>query len=313
MRIAGPSFTNSLTTQINSLSALQYQLENEASTGQSIQNPSDNPAGMEQALDLQAENSTTGQYSQNITNLQSQATLVGNALSQLQTIATKVSEIATESTSLSSTSELQANAAQTTQLIQQAVQIMNTKDGDSYIFGGTDGSQPPFTVATDSNGNVTGVTYQGNTSVTENEIGQNSTITVGIPGENNTGSGARGIISDSTSGADFFNDMISLQNNLLSGNTSAITSTVQPALTNDENNIIYQVGANAAVQSRLQVASSAASTQQDALNTDLTNVAGADLTTTLTQLTQAQNAYQIAMQSSSTIMQLQTSLLAYLP
>jgi flagellar hook-associated protein 3 FlgL len=209
---------------------------------------------------------------------------------------------------------LQANASETTQLIQQAVQVMNTKDGNQYLFGGTASGQPPFVAATDANGNVTtGVTYQGNTSVTENEIGQNSTITVDVPGENNSGSGPRGLIGDSRYGADLFNHMISLQNHLLAGDTASINATDQPALTKDEDNLIYQVSSNGAVQSRLEVAAAMASTQQTSLNNSLSNVAGADLTETLTQLSQAQNAYQIALQSSSTIMQLKTSLLSSLP
>jgi flagellar hook-associated protein 3 FlgL len=313
MRVAGTSYTQSMTSQLNLLAARQYQLQNEAATGQSIQAPEDNPAGMEQALGLQAQNSDVSQYASNISTLQNRSTLVSNALQQLKTITDRVNELATESDGLSSSAELQANASETTQLIQQAVQVMNSKDGDQYLFGGTSSGQAPFAATTDANGNVTGVTYQGNSSVTENEIGQNSTVSVDIPGENNTGSGERGLVSDSRYGADLFNHMISLQNDLLSGNTNAITTVDQPALTNDENNIIYQVSNNGAAQARLQVAASAATTQQNALSTSLTNVAGADLTTTLTQLTQAQNAYQIALQSSSTIMQLKTSLLAYLP
>jgi flagellar hook-associated protein 3 FlgL len=313
MRVAGTSYTQSMTSQINLLAARQLRLQNQATTGQSIQAPEDDPAGMAQALGLQADSSAVGQYAQNVTTLQNRSTLVSNTLQQLKTITDRVSELATQSDSLSSPAQLQANASETTQLIQQAVQVMNSKDGDQYLFGGTASGQPPFTAATDTNGNVTGVTYQGNTSVTDNEIGQNSTITVDVPGENNSGSGARGLVSDSRYGADLFNHMISLQNNLLAGNTSAITSTDQPALTKDDDNIIYQISNNGAAQSRLEVAASTASTQQTGLATSLNTVAGADLTQTLTQLTQAQNAYQIALQSSSTILQLKTSLLSYLP
>jgi flagellar hook-associated protein 3 FlgL len=313
MRIAGTSYTQSMTSQINVLAARQFKLQNQATTGQSIQAPEDDPAGMAQALGLQAESSNVAQYAENISTLQNRAALVGNALQQLKTITDRVSELATQSDSLSSPDQLQANASETTQLIQQAVQVMNSKDGDQYLFGGTTSGQPPFVATTDANGNVTGVTYQGNTSITENEIGQNSTVTVDVPGENNSGSGPRGLIGDSRYGADLFNHMISLQNHLLAGDTAAINTTDQPALTKDEDNLIYQVSGNGAVQSRLEVAAAMASTQQTSLTNSLSTVAGADLTQTLTQLSQAQNAYQIALQSSSTIMQLKTSLLSSLP
>lgn len=313
MRIAGTSYTQSMTSQINVLAARQFKLQNQATTGQSIQAPEDDPAGMAQALGLQAESSNVAQYAENISTLQNRSALVGNALQQLKTITDRVSELATQSDSLSSPDQLQANVSETTQLIQQAVQVMNSKDGDQYLFGGTTSGQPPFAATTDANGNVTGVTYQGNTSVTENEIGQNSTVTVDVPGENNSGSGPRGLIGDSRYGADLFNHMISLQNHLLAGDTAAINTTDQPALTKDEDNLIYQVSGNGAVQSRLEVAAAMASTQQTSLTNSLSTVAGADLTQTLTQLSQAQNAYQIALQSSSTIMQLKTSLLSSLP
>jgi len=313
MRVAGTSYSESMTNQINLLAGRQLQLQNQATTGQSVTAPSDDPAAMATALGLQAQNSNVSQYGQNITTLQNRATLVGNALQQLKTITDRVSEIATESDDLSSPSELQANAQETTQLIQQAVQVLNSKDGDQYLFGGTASGQPPFVATTDTNGNVTGVTYQGNTGVTDNEIGQNSTVSVDIPGANTAGSGARGLVTDSRYGADLFTHMISLQNNLVSGNTAAITSTDTQDLSNDSDNIIYQVSNNGAVQTRLEVAASAISTQQTALNSSLNSVAGADLTTTLSQLTQTQNAYQIALQSTSQILQLQTSLLSYLP
>lgn len=314
MRIAGTSYTDSMAAQINLLTGRQYKLQSQATTGQSITAPEDDPAGMAQALGLQADNSATTQYAQNISTLQSHSDLIASALQQLKTISDRVGDLATQSAdSLSTPQELQANATETTQLIQQAVQVMNTKDGDQYIFGGTASSQPPFVATTDANGNVTGVTYQGNSSVTDQEIGQNSTVTVDVPGANTTGSGAPGVITDSRSGADFFNHMISLQNHLLAGDTNSINTVDQPALAKDEDNIINQVSNNGAVQTRLDVAATAASNRQSSLSASLNTVAGANLADTLTKLTQAQNAYEVAMQSSASILQLRSTVLAALP
>jgi flagellar hook-associated protein 3 FlgL len=200
-----------------------------------------------------------------------------------------------------------------TQLIQQAAQLMNTKQGDQYLFGGTASGNPPFNVTTDANANVTAVTYQGNTSVAQKQIAEHTTIAVDVPGENNSGTGARGLISDSRYGADLFNHLISLQNDLQAGNATAVSTKDQPALTNDENNIIYQAATNGAVQSRLDAEASLATARKTSLQQSISNVAGADMTQTLVQLSQTQNAYQAALQTSSSILQLQQSLLAYLP
>src|SRR4051812_47343048 len=117
MRIAGTSYTNSMASQINALAGRQYKLQNQATTGQSITAPEDDPAGMAQALGLQADRSNTAQYSQNIATLQNHSDLIANALQQLKTISDRVSELATESSdTLSTPAELQANAAETTQI-----------------------------------------------------------------------------------------------------------------------------------------------------------------------------------------------------
>jgi flagellar hook-associated protein 3 FlgL len=312
MRIAGTSYTDSMVSHLNLLSAQEYQLQNEASTDQSISAPEDDPAGMAAALNLQAQNSAVTQYAQNITTLQTRTTTAGSALTSLQTLTDRASEIATSADGATSPAALQADATEVTQLIQQAAQLMNSKNGSQYVFGGTDSSQAPFTVSTDANGNVTAVTYSGNTDVTQSQIAANATMSVDVPGENTSGSGARGVVSDSRYGADLFNHLIALQNDLQSGNTSAITSTDAANLSKDDDNIIWQVANNGAAQSRLTAAASFASTQQSGLQTSLTNVAGADLAQTLTQLTQAQNAYQVALQTSSQILQMQQSVLSSL-
>jgi len=313
MRVTGNSLTTSLINQLNSLAARQYRLQNQAATGLRIQAPSDDPAGMQQALDLQAESTSVTQFAQNIATLQSRANAAYSAISSLQTISNRIGDITTGVDGTTSATAMQADATEVTQLIQQAVQVLNAKNGDQYVFGGTASGQPPFTVATDANGNVTGVTYNGNSDVTESQIDSSTTLTVDVPGENNTGAGARGLVADSRYGADFFNHLISLQNDLLAGNSGAVTTTDAPALQKDADNLNYHVANNGAIQARLTAAASLLGNRQNGLQTSLTNVAGANMTETLVQLSQAQNAYQAALQSSATILQLQTSLLAYLP
>ena len=314
MRVTGNSFSNTLVDQLQLLDARQYRLQNQASTGQRIQAPEDDPSGMAQALNLQTETTNVNQYSQNIASLQDRSTSAYNVIQQIKTISDRVGEIVTQANDgTKSASDLQSYGTEVTQLIQQAAQLMNTKQGDQYLFGGTASGKTPFNVTTDANGNVTAVTYQGNTSVAENQIAENTTIAVDVPGENNSGTGARGLISDSRYGADFFNHLISLQNDLQTGNATAVASKDQPALTNDENNIIYQAATNGAVQSRLDAEASLAAARKTSLQQSISNVAGADMTQTLVQLSQTQNAYQAALQTSSSILQLQQSLLAYLP
>ena len=208
--------------------------------------------------------------------------------------------------------ELQAYGTEVNQLIQQAVQLANTKNGDSYVFSGTKSNTPPFTTTTDANGNVTAVSYQGNTNVAQTEIAQGTTLSVGTPGENTAGAGPRGLLADSRYGADFFNHLISLQKDLASGNTSNIAKVDQPALLKDEDNLIYQIGNNGVVQSRLDSAATNASNLQSSLQQSFTKVVGVDMTKAITDLSQAQSTYQAALSSSSVLLKLQQSVMSYL-
>ena len=191
-------------------------------------------------------------------------------------------------------------------LIQQALQLVNTKDPSTgqYLFGGTNSGQQPYSATTDANGNVTGVTYQGNSSVNQTQVSAGVTVGVEVPGANTSGSGAYGLVTDSRTGADLFNHLIQLQQNLSSGSTSTVTSTDTKNLQNDEDNMTYQVANNGNVQARLNTAASLASTQATSLTTSISNASGADLVTTMTELNQTQTAYQAALQSSASIMQL---------
>jgi flagellar hook-associated protein 3 FlgL len=312
MRVASTTFPDSFLYETNQLQAQQLQLQGQASTGLNFTEPGDNPAGMAAVLNLQTDSTANQQYQNNITALQTQANTVSNALTSLQAIVSKAGEIATQADGTASQQDLSTYATEVGQLIQQAVQLGNTQDSSgNYIFGGTETGSPPFTATTDSSGNVTGVTYNGNSSVTQAEISPGVTVSAQIPGANTTGSGPAGLFSDSQSGADLFNHLISLQQDLTSGNTAAIASTDSPNLTKDENNVINQVSENGSLQSRLETTSSLATQQGLSITSQISNKTDANLATTLTQLQQTQTAYQAALQSSAMVMQL--SIMDFLP
>lgn len=314
MRVTQNSFSDSLIGQLNVLTARQYGLQSQISSGLRVQAPSDDPTAMQNVLDYQTSQAAQAQYGSNISTLQGHANTIYSVLQSLQTISSRVGEISTlAGDPTKSPSDLDNYATEVSQLIQQAAQLVNTKDDSTgqYLFGGTSSGQPPFTIAKDANGNITGVTYQGNTSVNQTEVAAGATLSVDVPGENNSASGARGLVTDSSSGADLFNHLISLQNNLLADDKTAIASNDVPALQKDENNLLYQISNNGAVQGRLNSAATAASTSSSSLVQMISNASNADLVQTTVQLNEAQNAYQAALQSGAKIMQL--SLLNYIP
>ena len=310
MRVTSNTFPNSLVTQLTSLTVRQNTLQNQAATGQRVRLPEDAPVAMRRVLDMQAEGKTVGQYQRNIARHQELASSSFNAMKSLKGISDRAREIAISADGLKSQDELNIYAKELTELIKTAVQASNSKNRGDYIFSGTISDQPPYVLTTDVDGNVTGVTYQGNTDLAESEIAAGITLSPQSIGENTSGAGARGLITDSRSGADFFNHLIALQDNLLSGNVAAIESTDRTNLAADEDNFLFHLGTNGAIQSRLEATNSIAGQRTDTLESLISSEVDADLAQTLVRLNQTQTAYQAALQSAGKI--LSSSLLDYL-
>lgn len=297
-------FGGNLVAQINQLQSQQFQLQNQVTTGLSLTKPEDDPSVMGQVLDLQAQSSANAQYQSNIAQVQDTATTAATAMNSLQTVVEQANQIAISADSTTSPQQFSAYATQVAGLIQQALELANTQDSQGhYIFGGTANSSAPFVATTDPNGNVTSVTYQGNTSAAQVAISPTLTVSAQTVGANTSGAGPTGLITDSRTGADLFNHLIALQNDLSSGNASAVASD-SANLHKDQDNVIYQIGSNGVLQSTLQTVNNAAGQQGDNLSTQISNATSANMPEAMTQLSETQTSFQAALQSGVMIMNL---------
>jgi flagellar hook-associated protein 3 FlgL len=310
MRVTANTFPTSLVDQLNQLAVRQNRLQNQAATGQKLKLPEDDPVAMRRVLDMQGESTALNQYLRNVERHQELANASYDSIKSLKKILDRAGEIATLADGLKSPQELQTYATEVNELIRQGVQLANSQNRGDSLFAGTRTDQPPFVATTDANGLVTAVTYQGNTSLAQSEVADGVTLSAQSLGANTTASGPRGLITDSRVGADFFNHLIALRDNLVSGNTTAIASTNHTQLAADEDNVLFHIGTNGAVQSRLETTAAIAKTRLASLNTLVSRETDADLAQTLVQLNQTQTAYQAALQSGGTI--LNRSLLDYL-
>ncbi len=309
MRVTANTFPNSLVDQLNRLAVRQYRLQNQAATGQKLTLPEDDPTAMRRVLDMQAESSTLAQYRRNIDRHQELAEASFASITSLKKIVDRASEIATLADELRSPDELRIFANEINELIRQGVQLANSTNRGDFLFSGTRTNQPPFVLAQDSSGLITGVTYQGNTDLPESEIAAGETLTAQMLGANTTAAGPRGLITDSRVGADFFNHLITLRDHLQAGDVAAV-ATDRVGLAADEENLIFQMGTNGAIQARLETTKAIALTRGQSIETLVSREADADLAQTLVRLNETQTAYQAALQSGGTI--LNRSLLDFL-
>lgn len=310
MRVTGTMFSESLVGQLARLTTRQNKLQEQAATGQRINQPEDDPGAMRRVLDLQTESRTVEQQRKNIATLKEQASVSYGAMSALKRISDRAGEIAVLADGTKSPEELRSYATEVTQLIQQAAQLANTKHRGDYVFAGTKNDQPAFAVNTNGSGQVTAVTYQGNASVAETEVTEGMTMSAQAVGANTSRSGPRGLFTDSSAGADFFNHLIALQDHLQAGDTTAVNSTDLPALQQDEDNFLFHIAQNGAVQARLEATDNLAASRTLSVEKLISGEADADLAQTLVRLSETQNAYRAALQTGGSI--LNQSLLDYL-
>jgi flagellar hook-associated protein 3 FlgL len=203
MRISTVGFQTDASQQMQSLEAEIAQTQEQLSTGIKLQNASDNPAGMAQVDQLNAQISASQQYQTNgstaTTNLQIEEQSLTTATSTMQSAR----DLALEANNAALTSsQRQDIATQVQQLLQQLVSTANSTDSNgNFLFSGQATTTQPFAQS------GTSVTYNGSNGVNQVQISPNqrisgsdsgSSVFVNIPGGNGTFTTAVGAANTGT-------------------------------------------------------------------------------------------------------------------
>jgi flagellar hook-associated protein 3 FlgL len=297
MRIASHSVSDSIVRQIQQLSSQQAKLQNQVGTGQRIFEPEDDPSAVSRVLNLETERRQLVQFGRNSNRALELVQASFSGLKGLKDVSDRSGEIGTLSSGGTSRDALTAYVAELDQLAEQAVQLANSKLGNDFIFAGTAVDAPPFAATRNAAGRLAAVTFVGNADSAEIPLSATTSVTPGTTGATNTAIG------------DFLNQIIALRDALAAGDTAAVPA-LQSGLLAAEDALVSALGENGGVQTRIE----ANQAQQDDLALSLEKLVSdetdADLPSTVVKLTQAQTAYQAALQSAATIMRL--SLLDYI-
>lgn len=297
MRISSNTLSDSMVRQIQQLSTDQAKLQTQVSTGRRITQPEDDPSAVGRVLNLQSQQRQIAQFGDNADRALALAQTSYSGLQGLKKISDRAGELGTLGTGTLGTDAIAAYATETDQLIEQAVQLANTQSSGDYIYGGTAVSTPPFTVVRDASGQITSVTYVGNSEQAAIPLSEATSVSAATSGTTNAGF------------ADFITSLISLRDALKTGNSAAV-SAAQPGLATAEDNIINAMADNGGIQTRIEAAQSQQADQTTSIATLVSNESAADLPSTIVRLNQTQTAYQAALASAAKIMNL--SLLDYI-
>jgi len=309
MRVTSNSFSDSLINNLQTLARRQASLQNQIASGQRVQDAADDPLAAQEILGLRDDSVATAQYQKNIGVHSEFAQAANGQIQSLQTIFNRAQEIAF-TIDIDSPEDLKSYGTEVAELIKEAVDVVNKQHRGEYLFGGTETANPPFVATTDAQNRVQSVAFQGNSTQPSSEIASGVVISSRIPGENLTGTGEAGLVSDSRTGADLFAHLVLLQNQLFSGDAGAIQNTTRGELKKDEENILYHLANNGALQSRLESTLGTAKDDKLSIAGGLSQRTDIDLSETIVRLTQQQTTYQATLQSAGSMLDL--NLLSFL-
>jgi flagellar hook-associated protein 3 FlgL len=269
------------------------QISQTLSSGEKLSAPADDPYAWAQSMNIQQGLREYNSVLNNINFATGWEQQTDSALSQLSSLVNQAQQAAISATSATGSDESAALATQVDGILQQALNLANSQYGDQYIFAGTSTSSAPYSID-----NSTGVvTYSGDTNPinVRTSVGNPSTgnlTTVNLTGDD---------VFSFTSGGKTLNvlqEIWNLGQAIQTGDSAAITSEIT-TMNDAFNHINDESTINGANLSTLSSQKSAISVFQTNDQSNLSNLKDTDMASATTKLSQAQTAYQAALEVTS--------------
>jgi flagellar hook-associated protein 3 FlgL len=292
VRVTSAQSYNSLLSGIQDIQQRLQQAQIELTTGNKINQLSDDPAGSADIVRLTANKSEIDQYANNAAAAQNRLQTTDSVLSSVQNVVQRV--IALGEGALTNPSAALPSVPEIVSLRDQLVSSANTAFQGTYLFGGSVADVPPYVVQPDQS-----VTYQGNSEVLQVQVGRASTLQIQVPGD------------QAFSGSvNVFDSVKELSDAIQAGDKTAIQTEV--------NNLQQYFDSVSTVRSQVGALTNAAQNAQSDLQSyelarasDQSRIQSADLAKASTDFTQAETSLQAAMAAGAKISQL--SILDFLP
>lgn len=302
MRITGNMMSNQIIKNLNIDLTRLAEVQEQTATGKRILKPSDDPLGTQRVVNIEEALSGIDQYQRNadfvtnwITASESALSGVGEALQRANSLAIRASNDPTLNQE-----ERDAIADEVNGILEQLVAAGNTKLEGRAIFAGYQTDSDAFTT-TLTGGEISAVTYSGDSGVDQVEIDNGLTVNKNITGDT---------VFQPAAGTDVFQILIDLRDDLRANNTAGINNGIATTEAAHDQ-VVEQVSMLGNKTNLLEMAGENISEKKIGLiklNSDLADV---DMPTAIVELQTAQNVLDAALQSSARILQ-QSSLMDFL-
>jgi flagellar hook-associated protein 3 FlgL len=283
---------NNLNRQSREILDLQTQL----STGQRVNKPSDDPLAVRRAVNARAEVGKNEQYLGNITAVSPQ--LRDSELAVLSSIdlIQRANELTLQGNNgTNAQPQRDAIANEIDEIIEEMLTLGNRSSNGRYVFGGTRTLDEPMVATRNLAGDITAVTYAGNTDEIPVEIGEGLTVAANQPGD-------LVYFSSSAQTVDIYQTLIDTRDALRAGNTAGIEAGLANLKTSREQLgvVLSRIGA---IQNRLDRTGG----NLEDINVQLTEVVSdnidADFAEVTLNLNAQTNAFQAALNAGARVIQ----------
>ena len=294
--ITGISYTptviaSQLLSSLDANQAQQATLESQLSTGNLVNQPSDNPT---LAGSLLASSSSLARAQQYSTNASDATAWLGLGTSTLNSListlqSAKQSVMALSGNSLANPQGAVAGTTAALQAtMQQVLSLANTTYGNQAIFSGTGN----VTTAYDSSGN-----YVGGGNAPTRTVGPGVSVSVSATGPSVFGTGSTGLLGPTG----VLSKLVSDVSTGTPASISTATTTDLAALDSAIQNVTNQAASLGAAYQSVQTYATQATSVETALQTQISTQNSVNVAQATTALTQAQNSYQAGLWATSQI------------
>ncbi|NTV52586.1 MAG: flagellar hook-associated protein FlgL [Candidatus Firestonebacteria bacterium] len=302
MRVSGSMINSQIIENLNIDLARLQDLNNQISTGKSINLPSDDPLGSRRLVNINESLAGISQYQRNTQYVAnwisaSETTLTGTTSSLLQ--ANSLAIRAANDTTLNA-QDRNTMADQVNSILEQMVSTGNTQSEGKYIYGGFQTQAPPFQ-ATRVAGEITAVTYVGDGGVEQVEIDSGLTVNKNMPGDQ---------VFQPAAGTDVYATLINLRDALRAGNTAQIRTAISET-DKAHTQVVTEVSQLGNKSKMMENTTNNLTAKKTALTKLSSEIGDTDAAAAIVKLSTAQNVYDAAMASSARLLN-QKSLMDFL-
>ena len=154
MRVTNGNMMSSYLRDVQNNLQSMNKLNTQLNTGKQVNKISDDPLKAVNIMNLNNELEDIGKYNYNCDEITGWLDMTDEALDRVGTLTSEIKTLLTSISGAYGKDEIKAVSTDVNEKIKQIGEALNTTYAGKYIFGGTITDEPPATINTDENGNV---------------------------------------------------------------------------------------------------------------------------------------------------------------